>query len=384
MKSLLVIQRWSETESLTPSSGRPYLDLFLNCLGFAQMDILELEAGEPFDLGKIDEDVRLILVQGQKQCCNAGSGRLRRSLLSSLSLSLGLDAENSDRLRVVGARPLHDEKTNSDGFVIKRHGRIVAYFENSIWDLNKPLHKGIHTLLSEERSSRRIRFQDCWLVEGAGHSLDMSQFLDEEEGTQCHLKYLPNGDVAVLIPTFMGDEFRKRLQERLANHLYSLIPQPLEEGLGDLLREHKATITVAESCTAGLISARLASTPGSSDYLLSGFVTYSAQAKTKSLGISEVQIKQFGEVSKEMAIAMARGALRTSGSTLAVAVTGIAGPGGGTVDKPVGTVFLAVVSSDGKVIEHQGLYKGNRDRIRYQASQTALHLVRRILVINES
>ncbi len=379
MKALLVVQRWSETESLTPSSGRPYLDLLLNCLGFAELDIMELEAGEPFDLGKIDEEVRLILVQGQRHCCNSGSNRLRRSLLSSLSLSLGLDSEDSDRLRVVGARPLYDENTESEGFIIKRHGRIIAYFDDSAWNLNVPLGQAIHGMLSEERSFRRIRFHECWLLEGDGHSLDVTRFFEEEEGTHCQLKYLPDGDVAILIPNFMGDEFKNRLQARLGTLLYSISPQPMEHGVGAMLRENQATIATAESCTAGLIAARLASVPGSSDYLMSGFVTYSGEAKSKSLGVSDVLLQQFGQVSREAAVAMARGALRAAGTTIAVAVTGIAGPGGGSAEKPVGTVYMAAVAADGRVSEHKGFYKGNRDRIRYQASQSALHLVRRLV-----
>jgi PncC family amidohydrolase len=380
MKSLLVIQRWNDTETLTPASGRPYLDLLLNTLGFAQIDVLELTPGERFDIDKVDKEVRLILVQGQTSGSITDSGRLRRSLLSSLGLSLGLDSEGSDRLRVVGAKPLHDVEEVVAGFAIKRHGRIIAYFEDSIWDLNRSFSQVMHSFLAEERSSRRIRFHECWLVEGVGHTVDMALFMEEEELAQCHLKYLPTGDVAILMPKFMGDEFKSRLKGRLQNRLYTTQPQSLEEGLGNLLRKNSATVATAESCTAGLISARLAAAPGSSDYLLSAYVTYSRQAKIASLGVAEVLIDKFGEVSREIAIGMARGALKAAGSTLAVSATGIAGPGGGSEDKPVGTVFLAVVSNDGSVLEHKGFFKGNRDRIRLQASQTALHMLRRIMV----
>ncbi|MBF0358782.1 MAG: CinA family protein [Magnetococcales bacterium] len=379
MKSLIVIQRWSETEAQNPASGRPYIDLVLNCLGFAEINVVELIPGERFDLEMVDDDVRLVLVQGQRSSYHSNSNRLRRSLLSSLGLSLGLEAEGSDRLRVVGAKPLHDKDENVAGFAIKRQGRIVAYFEESIWALHKDFTKVMNSFLSEERSSRRIRFNECWLVEGAGHSLELAKFLEDEEIAQCQVKYLPSGDAAILLPKFMGDDFKNRLKENLKNRLYAKKPQPLEVGLVDLFAEHKATVSTAESCTSGLISSRLASTPGSSNYLQSGFVTYSRKAKIDSLGVSEVLLKKFGEVSREVAIAMARGAQRTSGSTLAVSATGIAGPGGGSDKKPVGTVFLAAVSSDGEAIEHKALFKGSRDRVRFQASQTALHLLRRML-----
>ncbi|MBF0454837.1 MAG: nicotinamide-nucleotide amidohydrolase family protein [Magnetococcales bacterium] len=380
MKSLLVMQRWRETESLAPSSGRPHLDLLLNCLGFSEMGILELEPGAAFDPGVVDEEVGLILVQGQSHCCNMDSSRLRRSLLSNLSLSLGLDGEGSDRLRVVGAKPLYDGGGDPAGFAIKRQGRIIAYFENAIWELHKALAETVYALLSEEQNFRRVRFYNCWLVERGGSSFEISDYIEEEEVLQCQVKYLPDGDVALLIPAFMGQVFGDRLKERLADRLYAVTPEPLEEGLGDLLRSSRSTVTTAESCTAGLLSARLASVAGSSDYLLSGFVTYARQAKIDGLGVSEKLIDQHGEVSREVALAMAQEALSASGATLSVSVTGIAGPGGGSVQKPVGTVYLAAVSQCGITLEHKGFYRGDRDRIRYQASQTALHLLRRLLL----
>ncbi|MBF0447788.1 MAG: CinA family protein [Magnetococcales bacterium] len=380
MKSLLVMQRWSEDESLSPSSGRPHLDLLLNTLGFSDMGVMELDPGDPFNPGKIDKDIRLILVQGQQYCCNSSSRRLRRSLLSNLSLSLGLDGEESDRLRVVGARPLLNDEGVPSGFAIKRHGRIIAYFENSIWELQQALTQAIRSILSEEKNYRRIRFNECWLLEGAGKPLDLSHYMEEGESEQCQLKYLPDGDVALLMPSIMGEEFKTRLAGQLGDRLYSKTPQPLEEGLGILLRSHNGTITLAESCTAGLISARLASVPGSSDYLLAGFVTYSKQAKINSLEVSPDTIEEFGQVSPEVARAMAQGALKQGGSTLAVATTGIAGPGGGSPEKPVGSVCFAATSDLGESISYEGFYKGGRERVRYQASQTALHLLRRLLM----
>ena len=380
MKALLVIQRWSETESLSPSSGRPHLDLWLNTLGYTHLSIQELEPGEPFDPGSVVADISLIMVQGQHHCCNMDSSRLRRSLLSNLSLSLGLDSEESDRLRVVGARPLLDAAKQPAGFAIKRQGRIVAYFEDSVWKLHTELSEAVQSFLSEGRSFRRIRFMDCWLLEGAGNTLELSDFMEEEEVFQSQLKYLPDGDIALLFPTVLGDEFRSRLKERLADILYTVIPQPLEERLGELLREKSVTVSTAESCTAGLVATRLAGIAGSSDYLMSGFVTYSGQAKKDSLGVAEKLLQEHGQVSPETALAMARGALEVSGSSMAVAVTGIAGPGGGSKEKPVGTVFLAVANKDGKILEYSAVYQGNRDRIRFQASQTALHLLRRLML----
>lgn len=375
MKCLLVIPRWSEHESLFPSSGRPYLDLLLECLGFASISVLELDPDVPFDPAEVAEEYKLILVQDQGR-----GGRLRRSLLSNLGLSLGLEGDDSDRLRVLGARPLLAAHGETAGFAIHRRGRMVAYAERSIWGVRASLVKAIRAFGDEEEQSlRRNRGAVCWMVEGAGAPLDLGQYLDNEEFSQCRVRYLPNGDSGLIIPAIMSEEFQSRLKVRLGNRIYSHSPRPLEAWLGDRLTKNGLTVAVAESCTAGMITARLASVPGSSAYLHTGFVTYANLAKRRCLDVPEALLDNCGAVSAEVALAMSRGALRAGDCDLAVAVTGIAGPHGGSEEKPVGTVFLAVSARDGGSLEHRGFYSGNRDRIRLQSSQTALHLLRRML-----
>lgn len=377
MKALLVIPRWSEHESLTPPSGRPHLDLLLECLGFGSLTVMELELDEPFDPTQVSDKYKLILVQDQVL-----GGRLRRSLLSSLGLSLGLDGDDSDRLRVLGARTIFDKNGDDAGFAIHRRGRIVAYFERTIWGLRTSFFKVLHALIEEEKALRRNRNASCWMIEGAGDPLELGHFLENEgesEFSLCRVRYLPDGDSGLVIPAIMGEEFRARIKERLGNRIYSHTPRPLEEWVGEQLAKAGLTVAVAESCTAGLITARLASVPGSSAYLHTGFVTYSNEAKHNCLDVTQALLENCGAVSAEVALAMARGALRAADSDLAVAVTGIAGPGGGSEEKPVGTVFLAVVARDGGSLTHRGFYSGSRDRIRLQSSQTALHLLRRML-----
>ncbi len=374
MKCLLVMPRWSEQENLFPSSGRPYLDLLLNSLGFSQIGVHELEENAPFDPTSVDEKYRLILVQGQ------GGSRLRRSLLSSLGLSLGLDSDDSDRLRVMGARPLYDANGAESGFAIKRRGRIVAFCERSIWALHNELAEVVRVLLEEEKPSRRGRYDACWMIEGAGEPLDMDALMGPEEIIQCRTRFLPNGDTAMLMPSGMGSDFKNRLRGRLGSRLYAMGPRPLEEWVGEQLRAAGMTMASAESCTAGLVSARIAAIPSSSAYLIAGYVTYSDLSKSKCLDVTPILLERCGAVSPEVALAMARGALRAADSDLAVSATGIAGPDGGSPDKPVGTVYLAVASRDGGTMEHRGFYTGSRDRIRYQTSQTALHLIRRMLL----
>ncbi|MBF0368508.1 MAG: CinA family protein [Magnetococcales bacterium] len=380
MKCLLVVPRWSELESFMPPSGRPHLDLLLETFGFVELGIRELEKGEPFDPTEVDEEYKLILIQGRNR---PGGGRLRRSVLSSLGLSLGLDGDESDRLRVVGARPLYNSEGHPAGFAIKRRGRMVTYFQESIWSLRGELVGALHAMRRDEGQSARRgagRPGSCWMIEGAGDPLDLSRYMGEEERSQCTVRNLPDGDAALFMPALMGDEFKRRVQNRLGSRMYSTEPRPLEDLVGERLRESGVRVVVSESCTGGLVTARISAMPGCSDYLSSGYVTYSDQAKFRCLEVPPVLLERCGAVSPEVALAMARGALRAAGSDLAISVTGIAGPAGGSDEKPVGTVYLAAVSRDGGALEHHGFYNGDRDRIRFQSSQTALHLLRRMLV----
>ena len=169
-----------------------------------------------------------------------------------------------------------------------------------------------------------------------------------------------------------------QLRDRLGDFIYSTAGEDLETVVGRLLKARGATLACAESCTGGLLSGRVTSVPGSSAYFKEGFVTYANEAKIRSLGVPADVIATHGAVSAEAAAAMARGARRASGTDFALAVTGIAGPDGGTPEKPVGLVFAAL-AWEGGVETHRNVYIGRRDQIRFQAAQRALDLLRRRL-----
>lgn len=130
------------------------------------------------------------------------------------------------------------------------------------------------------------------------------------------------------------------------------------------LQAREITITTAESCTGGLIAAALTAIPGSSASVLAGFVTYSNGAKTSMLAVSPEMIETQGAVSEEVARAMVAGALRASGAGMAVACTGVAGPGGGSAAKPVGLVWMAAGLQGGTIIAQQRIFPGDRSAIR--------------------
>jgi competence/damage-inducible protein CinA-like protein len=171
------------------------------------------------------------------------------------------------------------------------------------------------------------------------------------------------------------DRAVRELEDALGPSVYSVDGRALEAVVGDLLRDRKLTIAVAESCTGGLLLSRLTDVPGSSDYVERGVVCYSNRAKTDLAGVPEALIAEHGAVSEPVAQAMAEGIRVRARTNIGVGITGIAGPGGGTPQKPVGTVAVAVVDDDEtRVRTFQFL--GDRAMVKFQAAQSALNMTR--------
>lgn len=157
----------------------------------------------------------------------------------------------------------------------------------------------------------------------------------------------------------------------------------LAERLGRACRERGVTLTAAESCTGGGVASAITAVAGSSDYFETGYVTYANAAKTRLLGVPEALLAEHGAVSREVVEAMVVGACRDSGAELGVAVSGVAGPGGGSADKPVGTVWLAWGNAERQQAECHH-YPGDRRAVREQAVREALiGLLRQILARGE-
>jgi competence/damage-inducible protein CinA-like protein len=168
------------------------------------------------------------------------------------------------------------------------------------------------------------------------------------------------------------------LQAVLGDSVYSVDGRSLEMIVGELLKMREMTIAVAESCTGGLLASRLTDVPGSSAYVDRGVVCYSNRSKVETLGVPETLIAEHGAVSEPVAQAMAEAIRRQAGSTAAVGITGIAGPGGGTPEKPVGTVAIAV-SAAGESCVRTFQFIGGREQVKFQATQAALNLLRLML-----
>jgi nicotinamide-nucleotide amidase len=169
------------------------------------------------------------------------------------------------------------------------------------------------------------------------------------------------------------------LQDALGPAVYSTDGRALEVVVGDLLRERKMTIAVAESCTGGLLASRLTDVPGSSDYVDRGVVCYSNLAKTELAGVPHALLSEHGAVSEPVAQAMAEGIRSRAGTNVGVGITGIAGPGGGTPEKPVGTVAVAVAVDD-ELRVRTFQFVGGREMVKFQAAQSALNMTRLMLL----
>ena len=167
------------------------------------------------------------------------------------------------------------------------------------------------------------------------------------------------------------------VRQRHGAAIFSEDGSSVDEQVAKLLTGRR--IATAESCTAGMLAARLTDRPGSSNYVAGGVVAYANEAKTDLLGVDRALIAEHGAVSAEVAEAMAAGALSRFGADTAVAITGVAGPGGGTEEKPVGTVWFAVMLADGRGVTRCVRVPGERPDIRDRSTTVAMHLLRRVL-----
>ena len=160
--------------------------------------------------------------------------------------------------------------------------------------------------------------------------------------------------------------------------MFSTDGRTVDDLVADALRAGGLTVAVAESCTGGLLGARLSERPGSSDYFLGGVISYANEIKMDLLGVPAGMLAQYGAVSEEVAGAMAEGARAATGADYALAVSGVAGPDGGTADKPVGLVYVACCGPRRTRVV-RGLYPGDRASVRDYSVSAALHLLRREL-----
>jgi nicotinamide-nucleotide amidase len=171
------------------------------------------------------------------------------------------------------------------------------------------------------------------------------------------------------------------IRSTLGSSVFSAADETLEEVIVKLLLGRNQTLAVAESCTGGLLANRITNVPGASEVFLAGYVSYANQAKINMLDVDSHLIEKYGAVSEQVALALAENARRCAGSDYALATTGIAGPGGGSPEKPVGTVYVALAGS-GETIAKKLFFPTDRETFKQIATQAALELLRRRLIVH--
>ena len=174
------------------------------------------------------------------------------------------------------------------------------------------------------------------------------------------------------------DEAEKSIQTLLDPYIVANGDKDLENTVGEMLIQRELTISVAESCTGGLIGNRLTNVPGSSGYFLGGIIAYSNASKSQLLKVSPKTLQNYGAVSNQTAQEMAEGVQKQFQSHLGLSITGIAGPDGGSLEKPVGTVHIGLATED-KVFAEKYCFKGTREQIKLESSEMALDWVRRYI-----
>jgi len=284
-----------------------------------------------------------------------------------------------------GAEVLENPRGSAPGLWIEDSGRMIALLPGPPREL-KPMFREQILPRLERRGSGIRMFHRELRVAGMGESAleqrikpiytryaDVNTTILAAPGEiQIHLRIWTD-DAAHAQKTL--DEISRSFELALTDRIFSQDGSSLEEVVANILTMNSATISAAESCTGGLLAQRLTSIAGSSSYFLGGVVCYSNELKTAWADVPPEIIKAKGAVSSEVAIALADGIRRRVGSTLGVGITGIAGPSGGTEEKPVGTVHVAIAHAGG--VKERGVrFPGDREAIRWHAAQLALDMVR--------
>ncbi len=284
-----------------------------------------------------------------------------------------------------GARVIPNARGTAPGVHLEHRGHMIFIMPGIPYEMKGMMEAYVLPALRERAGPAVIRSR-VLRVTGDGESaveVRIKDLLQMTEPTiapyaklgEVHLRLTAKGTPESVAAALARGEAQVR--ERLGDLVYGVDNQTLEDVVAAALTSRRLTLAVAESCTGGLISQRLTAIPGSSSYFLQGVVAYSTEAKVNDAGVEPALLAAHGAVSAEVAEGMATGIRRRTGAALGLAVTGIAGPSGGTAEKPIGLVFLALDSTSGPM--HRRLMLGSeagREGIRFLASQAALNLLR--------
>jgi len=301
----------------------------------------------------------------------------------------GIPMPESNRLQALipeGARVLHNSRGTAAGFLVKLGTSYVGVMPGVPHEMKAMWCEQLRPALSEiaggegvlmTRSLKCFGAAESWIDEKIGDLMapNLNPLVGLlAKGGVITVKFTARASSAEEAGEIIA-KAKADVRKRLGSFVFGEDEDELEHAVARLLEGKGATLALAESCTGGMISAALTSIPGISRFYLAGIVCYSNESKVRELGVAEELIRQHGAVSEEVARAMAEGARKLTGADYALSVTGIAGPSGGTPEKPVGLVHMALASREGTVAR-KAIIKGDRHFVRELSTKSALNLLR--------
>jgi len=357
-------------------------------LAMRRVDILIMTGG----LGPTEDDLtREVLAAVLNRALHLDSAVLRHIEERFARRRVAM-AENNRKQAMVpdGAEVLHNPRGTAPGLLIRNEGQVFVCMPGVPSEMKPML---LEQVIPQIREVFGIRscivsrlLKTCGISESTLDQRIGDYFREMRNPTigvlahagEIHVRLTCKGEDPAEVAGRL-DDLERKIRERLGHLIFGRDDDKLEAVVGRLLRERRATLAVAESCTGGLVASRLTDISGSSDYFERGVVAYSPAAKEQLLGVQPEVIQAHGLVSVEAVHAMAAGVRGLSGTTLGLATTGIAGPTGGTPDKPVGLVCVGLAWEGGAAAREFQLL-GDREQVKYRGAQMALEMLRRHLL----
>ena len=353
--------------------------------GLERSDILILSGG----LGPTQDD---LTKETAAQVCGKRLTEDARSLsrIEEYFRERGLRMTDNNRKQALvpeGAVVVDNDNGTAPGLILEKDGKRIILLPGPPNELIPMFERKIAPyLLSLDPDGPSVIYSRTVKICGLGESGVEAMITDLEAlSNPTVAPYAKTGEVHLRVTARAAEEKEakklvkpvvKELERRFGRSVYTTKNEvTLEDAVAKLLKKHRLTVSTAESCTGGLAAGRLVNVPGVSEVFKTGFITYSNKAKRKLLGVKKETLERYGAVSPETAKEMALGAAKASGADVAVSVTGIAGPDGGSEEKPVGLVYMACFVC-GNVWVERFHFKGNRAKIRESSVAAALTLMR--------
>jgi nicotinamide-nucleotide amidase len=289
-----------------------------------------------------------------------------------------------------GAEPIKNPAGMAWGYALKRDGKIIAVVPGVPSEVKRMIPDGVIPVLKKEFKDEAGHVESRTIKLSGITEANVDQLLADVDfaGLGVNIGFYPNfTEIQIVLTAIAATEkaakesitaAEGRVSEILKQYIFAYDQDTLEGIVAGLLTDKKLTIAVAESCTGGLVTDRLTDVPGSSAFLERGVIAYSNDCKADLLGVPEDVLKKFGAVSEKTAVSMAEGVRRLGKCNLGISTTGIAGPAGGTTEKPVGTVFIALANGTTTFCRHHN-FRWDRLRNKTMMSQAALIMLKRYL-----